>query len=56
MTSLQRCIFSLLRMIGDLLKIKITCVRGGEGDGRRLGPGCELVKSFDLLLHMEKMS
>ena len=29
MTSLQRRIFSLLRMIGDLLKIKITCVRGG---------------------------
>ena len=34
MTSLQRCIFSLLRIVGDLLKLKITSVRGGEGDGR----------------------
>lgn len=55
MTSLQRCIFSLLRKIGDLLKIKITCVRGGEGDGRRLGLSAGQL-SFDLLLHMAKIS
>ena len=44
-------------MIGDLLKIKITCVRGGEGrGGGRTEVGAVSWSSFDLLLHMAKIS
>lgn len=42
-------------MIGDLLKLKITSVRGGEGDGRT-EVGAVSWSSFDLLLHMAKIS